>query len=311
VALARQALRKNSVLTAAGFRAYQAAAVRAFEEVTMSVPQESLSSILSNKEPVEVAAPEPTGDTTTKVETAPPADGKTEKVDDKPAQVRDGNGKFAKTEAATAATTEATTETPAAKSEVGAIIAMRQRLQAAENRVKQLEGGDKVAKPSVLDDEDKAFSTRIDEGTRGLREQNYHLSVKLARMEHGTDFGAAEEAFANAAEHDDQLIAALRASADPGEYIYTVGLQIKELADVGGDFVKYREKVTAESRTQLAEKDTRIKALEAENAELKKQKTDLETLPRSLNSRTSATPAAGSEDPEDLKSIVKFGNQHR
>jgi septal ring factor EnvC (AmiA/AmiB activator) len=195
---------------------------------------------------------------------------------------------------------------------VAAIIELRRRTQAAEARVRELEGGkDKAAKPSVLDDEDKAFDTRIDEGTRGLREQNYHLSVKLARMEHRDDFATAEEAFANAAEQDDRLIAGLRASADPGEYIYTVGLQIKELAEVGGDFVKYREKVTGEARTKISDLETRNKALEAQVAELTKQKTDLETLPRSLNSRPSGSaPVSGSEDPEDIKSLTRFGKSN-
>lgn len=267
----------------------------------MSATEESLSDILSDKA-LDDDAPEPTGEMTTKVDTAPPAEGKTDKVEEKPGEAADKS----KTEAAP---TAAKVETK--PSDIPAIIDERRKRQAAEARVRELEGGKSPPRPSVLEDEDGAFNARIDEGTRGLREQNYHLSVKLARIEHKDDFAAAEEAFANAAEKDDRLIAGLRASADPGEYIYTIGLQIRELADVGGDFVKYREKITAESRTQLAEKDTRIKALEAQVAELTKQKTDLETLPRSLNSRTSASPAAGDEDDEEIGSIVRFGNKSR
>jgi len=276
----------------------------------MSATQESVQEILSNKEPAAVAAaPETTGDT----KAAPPAAGTT--TDDKPdgdkaAQTRDASGKFQKAPEADASKPDAN-QPDKPRADVAAIIDERRKRQAAEARVRELEGnaGKDAAKPSVLEDEDKAFSTRIDEGTRGIREQLYHLSMDNARLRHGDAFAEAEEAFANAAEKDERLIEGLRNSANPGEYVFSMGFHVKELADVGGNLQKYREKITADSRTQIAERDTRIKALEAQVAELTHQKTELETLPRSLNSRTSAAPAAGSVEPEDIKSIARFGNQ--
>lgn len=267
----------------------------------MSVPQESLSDIVSGKEPSE-----PTGEVE-KVETtesAPPAE---VKADEKP---RGEDGKFKKAEESAKADPKAEPAKP--RADVAAIIDERRKRQAIQKELDELRSGKPAAKPSVLEDEDRAFSTRIDEGTRPLREQNYKLSTKVARLQYGDAYGEAEEAFAQAAEGDERLIAGLRASDDPGEYIYTVGLQIKELADVGGDFVKYRQKITADSRTQLAERDTRIKALEGQLAELTQKMTDLEQLPRSLNSKSSgAAPKAGSADPEDLRSIARFNNQSR
>lgn len=275
----------------------------------MSVPMESVSDILSNKEQAEV--PSETG-VVEKTETAPPAAGSETKADEK-APARGADGKFAKVEPEGEEPKADAKEPARPRGEVAALLDERRKRQAAEARLRELEGKQPAQpKPSVFDDEDKAISTRVDDGTRGLREQLYQQSVKIARLTYKEAFGDAETAFAEAAEHDDRLIAGLRASADPGDYIYTVGLQIKELADVGGDFMKYREKITADSRAQITERDTRIKSLEAQIADLTQKMTDLEHIPRSLNSRPSgAAPQAGSADPEDIKTIARFGNQSR
>ncbi len=125
------------------------------------------------------------------------------------------------------------------------------------------------------------------------------MSVELARGRY-QDFDEAAEAFAKAAENDPRLWQSMRTASNPANYIYTVGAQIRELSDVGGDFVKYREKLTGEYKTRIA-------ALEAENAALKQGKTDLESVPRSLNSKGSgAQPREADSDPEDIKNIVRF-----
>ncbi len=275
----------------------------------MSVPEQSIGDILSGKEPE--AIPVETADTDKAVEAtgekaAPPAaDQDKQKVEDKQAPARDESGKFK--------ATEKVEEKPAEKprADVAAIIDERRKRQAAEARLRELEGGGKQPRASVLEDEDKAFDQRINEGTRGLREQNYKLSVKLARMEHGDAFAEAETAFAEAAERDDRLYAGLRASDDPGEYIYSVGLQIKELADVGGDFMKYRQKVTADLNGKLTEREERIKALESELEATKKAKQELESLPTSLNSKGSQVSSKDVPEDESLKSLVRFGNKQR
>jgi hypothetical protein len=272
----------------------------------MSVPEESIGDILSGKAPVEVEKVEtPVETKTTDVKAATSAAEPveaSEKVEKE--RARDESGKFSKAEAKVEAKEEKT------RPDVAAIIDERRKRQAAEARIRELEGK-QGQRPSVLEDEDKAFSHRIDEGTRGLREQNFNMSVKLARIQHGDNFEEARAAFEQAAMQDDRLIEALRASADPGDYIYTVGLQIKELADVGGDFVKYREKVTADSTKQIAERDARIKALEVELEATKKAKADLESLPTSLNSKGSQTSSKDVGDEESLQTLVRFGNKQR
>lgn len=271
----------------------------------MSETQESLSSILSGSPATDVkpaesaaAAPSAAKEPESKpIETAKP-------VEEKPDRARDEAGKFAKA--------ERPEEKPAEKprADVAAIMDERRKRQALEQRIRELEGGQKPKeKPSVFENEDAAISSRVDERTGPLQERLFKQSMKLARLTYGESFSAAEAAFAEAAERDDRLVAAWQAADDPGEYVYAVGLQIRELADVGGDFMKYREKVTGELKGQLSEKDTRIKALEGELEALKKAHADLESLPSSLNGATSGpSPKVTDADADSLNKIVRFGN---
>lgn len=276
----------------------------------MSAIEQNLKDILSGKEPTEEVADTSTAKvdaTAGEEKAAPPAAGQEKVEGEKPAERTSEDGKSNPAEKQ-----DEKPEPAKPRADVAAIIDERRKRQAAEKRLAEVEAAKPAAKPSVFDNEDEAISTRVAEGTRPLREQLYKLSMRAARAEHGETFAEAEQAFAEAAERDDRLIEGLRASDDPGEYVFAVGLQIKELADVGGNFVKYREKVTGELRGQLTERDTRIKALEAQIETLKKAQADLEALPRSLNSKSSgAAPKAGEEDEPDLRSITRFGNQQR
>lgn len=168
-------------------------------------------------------------------------------------------------------------------------------------------------KTSVFEDEDKAISERVDAALSPYKERFFKLSIKAARNVTGRDdFDAIMDSFADAAENDPRLSAQLRESDDPGEFLYTVGKQIRELADSGGDIVKYGEKKTAAVKAALDTANARIKALEAEVEKLKTAKQDLDEVPTSLNEKSSGpAPKSGEEDPEDLKAIVRFGNQPR
>ncbi len=273
---------------------------------------ESIGDILSGKAPVEIVETKVENVETTDVKddkstaaTSAAESNETIEKDQKEARARDEAGKFAKVE------TKVETKEDKPRPDVAAIIDERRKRQAAEARLREIEGKQATQRTSVLEDEDKAFSQRINEGTRGLREQNYKLSVRLARIEHGEAFSEAETAFAEAAERDDRLIAGLQASDDPGEYIYSLGLQIKELASVGGDFVKYRQKITADSTKQLADRDARIKALEGELEATKKAKADLEALPTSLNSKGSSASSKDVGEDDSIANIARFGNKQR
>jgi len=266
----------------------------------MSVEVESIQSILGETpkaEPVQ-APPEAKGEK----EAAPPA------AESKPAEesaeakaARDEKGRFAKAE-----------EKPAEKQEkpradVAAIIAERRKRQEAEQRYAELLAKQQtpVAKPSVFENEDAAISARVNEGNQPIREAIYKLSVKTARAIY-KDFSEAEAAFLEAMDRDPRLIEGLRASDDPGEYIYSMGIHVRELADVGGDLMKYRDKVTAASQAKLDEQSKQIAALTAQIETLTKSQAELAAVPRSLNGVPSTPVKAGDEDADDIRNIVRF-----
>jgi hypothetical protein len=262
---------------------------------------ESLSDVLGespfNRAPVQ---PE-----VVKTEAAPPA------VSEKPAEViekqpRAEDGKFASAKVEEKPV-EKSVEKP--RADVAAIIDERRKRQDAERRLAEALQSKPAEKTSVFTDEDKAISERVSEGTRPLRDLLFKQSVKLARITYKDGYAEAEQAFADAAEKDERLFEGLRNSDDPGEYIYSVGLQIKELADVGGDFAKYREKVTAVTRGELDALKAQFDVLKAENEALKASQSELDSVPRSLNTASSSpSPKASETDDEPISKIVRFGN---
>lgn len=236
---------------------------------------------------------------------------------------RDESGKFAATEKAAepakavepakvdpepakAADAPKAVEKPPAGT-VAALIDERRKRQEAEARLRELESKAPAKAPSVFEDEDKAITHRVGAETRPLREALFNQSVKIARLTYKEGFESAQEAFAQAAEKDERLITALRNSEDPGEFIYTTGLQLRELGEVGGDFVKYREKLTGDLKTQLSERDARIKALETELAAAKEAQ--LSAVPKSLNTRSSSPKSGEIEDDEPIEAIARFNNR--
>lgn len=272
----------------------------------MSTEQESLSEIIGKPAFAPTAKAEPAKGEPEKA-AAPPAAEKPEVTAE--GKTRDESGRFAKTEEKAEKPAEKPAEAKP-RADVAAIIDERRKRQEAERRYADLLAQQQKSpeKPSVFENEDAAISSRIAEGNQPLREAIYKLSVKSARALY-KDFGDAEQAFLEAMDKDERLIHGLRASDDPGEFIYTMGIHVRELADVGGDLMKYRDKVTAASQAQLTERDAQIKALTAEIDTLKKAQVDLDEVPRSLNQQTSsAAPKAGSNDPENIRSIVRFGN---
>jgi hypothetical protein len=193
--------------------------------------------------------------------------------------------------------------------DVAAIIDERRKRQEAERKLADALKAQPEKKPSVFEDEDAAIAARVAEGTRPLREMLYKQSMRAARATYKEGFSDAETAFMEAAEADPRLYEGLRSSDDPGEYIYNVGIQIRELSDVGGDFIKYREKVTAQSRAELDGLKQQFDAQTAQITALQAQLKELEAIPRSLNT-PSLTPAKGEEaDDEGIETIVRFGNK--
>lgn len=187
-----------------------------------------------------------------------------------------------------------------------ALKAARERYRTAEARLKELEAkqGEKV---SIFEDEDKGIAQRVAEQSRPLREATFNMSVKLARLTYKDEYEKAEAAFFESAEADPRLYEQLRAASDPGEFIFTIGTQISELGPVGGDFMKYRQKVTGELQAQLQQKDEQLKALNARLEALEKAQKELDEVPRSLNADKSAPgPKVEEADEEDISKIVRF-----
>jgi hypothetical protein len=149
---------------------------------------------------------------------------------------------------------------------------------------------------------------RVSQGTAELDGKFFRLSLKAAKAGRA-DYDEAGAAFAEAAKRDPRLVDALRADDDPGELIYAIGTQIRELSDVGGDILAYRSKVTAESAAKLTALEAQSKAKDAEIEALKRQLSELSTVGRSLNTTTSARPVAAHDaDEDDVRTIVRFGN---
>lgn len=187
---------------------------------------------------------------------------------------------------------------------VNGLIAERRKRQAAEAIAQP------KPKTDFFENAEKAFDERLGEREQKWNERFFKLSLKAAQAQASrTDYEDVATAFAEAAERDPRLIDAMRADDDPGEFIYVVGKQIRELGDVNGDIGKYREKLKAEFSAELSEKDKRLAAAESELAKLKKQYEDLSTIRGSLNTRTSGRASVAETDDDDLKSIVRFGNK--
>lgn len=269
---------------------------------------ESISSILNSPLDKGVTPASPAVEST--VEPEPKAiETKEPEAPESKVPARDESGKFTK-----AAEHEAKPESkPEAKPEdtvdgrTAALRAERQRRQQLEAKLKEYESQKPAQKVSIFEDEDAGISQRVTEATRPLRESNFNMSVKLARLSYKDDFEKAETAFFDAAEADPRLYDQLRGSPDPGEFIMTVGTQISELGSVGGNFVAYREKVTGELRSELAKRDEQIKALMAQVESLTKAQKELETIPRSLNKGSESAPRSVAEaDPQDINEIVRF-----
>lgn len=170
-----------------------------------------------------------------------------------------------------------------------ALHAERQRRQALEQELQRLRQGQTQKPPSVLEDEDGAFSARIAQATAPLQEKLFRLSVKAARNVPGReDYDEVTAAFTDAVDRDPQLAKSFREADDPGDFAYTVGKQIKELADVGGDIMRYGEKKRAEGAAEVSALKDQLKALTQEIETLKASNEKRSKVPQSLNSEQSA-----------------------
>ncbi len=95
------------------------------------------------------------------------------------------------------------------------------------------------------------------------KEQFFNFTVNAAKQRHATDsvpYDKANEAFAQEAQRNPQLVSRLQEAPDPGEFVYQQGKIALELAEVGGDLSKYREKIEAGVRQKLEKEAAERKA---------------------------------------------------
>lgn len=256
----------------------------------MSTEVENLSSILSNPvAPVVEAKPEVAPEP---VKTEPEA-----KPEVKADTQRDEQGRFK---------SEKEEKQPLKPADVAAIIDERRRRQAAEQRLKDLEG--QKPKADVWSDPEAVIAERVQAATSPMEAKFFNLSMKSARQGR-EDFDQVAEAFLKASEADPDLVKQMRAHDDPGEFVYQFGKHHMELSDVGGDLTKYRQKLTAEMDAKLTERDKTISVMKAELDALKQAQVNLSSVPRSLNTTSSVSTPVSGEDPEDIKNLVRFGNK--
>lgn len=163
----------------------------------------------------------------------------------------------------------------------------RERRRQLEAELEQLRAGQQKQPTSVFENEDKAIAERVEQHVQPLRVKFFNMSEKVARAAY-QDYEEAREAFLREAENKPLLIEQLRASDDPGEFIYSEGLRVKELGEVGGDFVKYRAKLESKFSEKVTALETQLQALRAENSALKESKEKQSRIPQSLNTETSA-----------------------
>jgi hypothetical protein len=221
---------------------------------------------------------------------------KVEEVAPTATQERDESGKFkAKEEAKSepAVTPPVETQKPVQKDSVSALIAMRTRLQAAENRVKELEAG-KAEKPDIFTDPEKAVGDLVNQQVAPIREKFFKQSINAASKTYD-DFQQAAENFSAMMESNPILVQQLRNDEDPGEFIYRIGSNTPE----------FREAQAAKTRETLSAKDIEIATLRAEIDTLKKTQQTRNDVPESLNRQPSgAIPDRDSDT--DIKNIVRF-----
>lgn len=259
---------------------------------------ESLSSILGD-------TPFTKGETaqeTPVAEAAPPAAEVKEPPVETNTPARDEAGRFAPK--AEEPKVEAKPEL--SKADVAAIIDERRKRQGLERELAQLrQQQPQKPKTDIFENPDVAINERLQERLSPLENTIFNLQVELAKSKM-PDFDDAAKAFFTHAQNDPVLMHQADTAPDQFAFIYREGKRLQELGDVGGDIVKYREKVTAAALAEVAKRDEQIKTLTAQMEALQKSHAELAAVPRSLNKVTTSTPSATDADPEDINQIVRF-----
>ena len=130
-----------------------------------------------------------------------------------------------------------------------AMQAEREKRQAAEARLRELEAPKKEPIDPWTDLPGALKQTQQDlEEKQFVRWCNY--TANLARKQHA-DYDEMQAAFLEAAQADPSLFARLRNEDNPAEFAYRHGVLHRELSSVDGDPIAYRTKLETELRAKL------------------------------------------------------------
>jgi hypothetical protein len=162
----------------------------------------------------------------------------------------------------------------------------REKRQAAEARLRELQAPKTPVDPWA--DLPGYLNSRDQQAEERLFVERCNLTEEMARDRH-KDFDEVREVFLEEAQKNPQLFAQLRQERNPAEFAYREGLRARELKDVNGDFSAYKSKL---------EKDIEARV----RAELEaKYGKSTPAVPTSLNSDSS--PAVATEVYEGPKPI--------
>lgn len=155
----------------------------------------------------------------------------------------------------------------------------RKQLQAELEALRAEQAKAKEQKVDFWENPEAAISS-VEERLRGEFQQTFQngllaFSMQSASYRH-KDYDDMRASFTEAAEQNPALVDQALQSADPGEYIYSVGRQFKQLDEVGGDIDTMREKMRAEIKAEL------MKEMQGKDAKRR-------SVPTPITDETSAT----------------------
>jgi len=154
-----------------------------------------------------------------------------------------------------------------------AMLAERERRQAAERELQELRAKEKQQPPPDFWENPQAaveatIKSREEEliakAEARARETFFKFTENSARSRY-SDYEQQRAVFAEEAQRNPMLAAQLRDAPDPAEFIYQQGRMASELREVGGDLSAYRKRLEADIRQrverELAEKSARVAAI--------------------------------------------------
>jgi len=134
---------------------------------------------------------------------------------------------------------------------IAALVDERQKRQAAETRVRELEAASQQPAPNPIDDPEGALDHLRGEFSQGMWAIKSGLSRDMMSSAH-PDYAEKESAFIEMAQANPGLVAEMHASENPARFAYDTAKNAQEYQAMQ-NVDEYRAKLKAELRAELAE----------------------------------------------------------